>query len=162
MSPQSHTLPEHQVQGATGASLSELCGTGHLEPLVSQFAGQSHKTASLLGVAVITPCMLTLGPLLSLGLCLRACGRTRLPSRGLGVLPWIRVVVASVLVLVLVDLFWVAISASSSSTLALVLAFPTAFRLALPESLLLPLPPPLPEPLPGSSPFSFADRRCLS
>ena len=75
--------------------------------------------------------MLKLGPLLLLGLCLRACGRTRVPSRGLGVSPWIRVGVASVLVLVLVVLVWLAISASSSSTLALVLAFPTAFRLAL-------------------------------
>ena len=72
-----------------------------------------------------------LGPLLSLGLSLRACGRTRLPSRGLGVPPWIRVGVASVLVLVLVVLVWLAISASSSSTLALVLAFATTFRLTL-------------------------------
>ena len=40
-------------------------------------------------------------------------------------------------------------------------ACPPPFDLPLPESLPLPLPPPLPEPLPGSSPFSFADRRCL-
>ena len=39
--------------------------------------------------------------------------------------------------------------------------FPRPFDLPLPESLPLRLPPPLPEPLPGSSPFSFADRRCL-
>ena len=84
----------------------------------------------LFGVAVITTFMLTLGPLFSLGLCLRACGRTRVPSRGLGVSPLIRVGVASVLVLVLVVLVWLAISASSSSTLGLVLAFPTTFRLA--------------------------------
>ena len=38
---------------------------------------------------------------------------------------------ASVLVLVLVVLVWLAISASCSSTFALVLAFPTTFRLAL-------------------------------
>ena len=76
--------------------------------------------------------MLTLGPLFSLGLSLRACGRTRLPSRGLVVRPWIRVGVASVLVLVLVVLVWLAISAPCSSTLALVLAFPTTFHLALP------------------------------
>ena len=75
--------------------------------------------------------MLTLGPLLSLGLSLPACGRTRLPSRGLGVPPWISVGDASVLVLVLVVLVWLAISASSSSTLALVLAFSTTFPLAL-------------------------------
>ena len=75
--------------------------------------------------------MLTLGPLFSLGVCLRACGRTRLPSRALGVPPWIRVGVASVLVLVLAALAWLAISASSSSTLVLVLSSPTTFRLAL-------------------------------
>ena len=40
-------------------------------------------------------------------------------------------------------------------------ACPRPFDLPLPESLPLPLPPPLPEPLPGSSPLSFADRRCL-
>ena len=39
--------------------------------------------------------------------------------------------------------------------------FPRPFDLPLPESLPFPLPPPLQEPLPGSSPFSFADRRCL-
>ena len=38
---------------------------------------------------------------------------------------------------------------------------PRPFDLPLPASLPLPLPPPLPERLPGSSPFSFADRRCL-
>ena len=122
--------PEHQVQGPSGASPSELRGTGHLGPLVPQFAGHPLKTASLLGIAVITIFMLTLVPLLSLGLSLRVCGRTRLPFRGLGVPPWIRVGVASVLVLVLVVFVCLAISASSSSTLALVLAFPTALRLA--------------------------------
>ena len=75
--------------------------------------------------------MLTLGPLFSLGLSLRACGGTRLPSRGLGVPPWIRVGVASVLVRVLVVLVWLAVSASSLSTLTLVLPFSTSFRLAL-------------------------------
>ena len=32
----------------TGVSPSELRGTGHLEPLVPQFAGHPHETASLL------------------------------------------------------------------------------------------------------------------
>ena len=75
--------------------------------------------------------MLTLGSLFSLGLRLRACGGTRLPSRGLGVHPWIRVRVASVLVRVLVVLVWLAASASSSSTLTFVLPLSTSFRLAL-------------------------------
>ena len=75
--------------------------------------------------------MLTLAFLLSLGLSLRACGRTRLPSRKLGVPSWIGVGVASVLGLVLVVLVWLAISASSLSSLALVLEIPTAFRPAL-------------------------------
>ena len=75
--------------------------------------------------------MLTLGPLFSLRLRLRACGGTRLPSRGLGVPPWIRVGIASVPVRVLVVLVWLAVSASSSSTLLLVLPFSTSFRLAL-------------------------------
>ena len=75
--------------------------------------------------------MLTLGSLFSLGLRLRACGGTRLPSRGLGVPPWIRVRVASVLVRVLVVLVWLAVSASSSSTLTFVLPLSTSFRLAL-------------------------------
>ena len=98
-------------------------------PLFRNFAGHHHEKAFFLGVAVITTFMLTLGPLL--GLSLRACGRTRLPSIGPGVPPLIRVGVASILVLVLPVLVWLAISASSSSTLALVLAFPRAFRLAL-------------------------------
>ena len=59
------------------------------------------------------------------------CGRSSLPSRGLGVPPWIRVGVASVLVRVLVVLVWLAVSASSSSTLTLVLPLSTSFRLAL-------------------------------
>ena len=75
--------------------------------------------------------MLTYGPLFSLGLSLRARGRTRLPSRGLGVPPWNRVGVASVLVRVVVVLVWLQASASSSSTLLLVLSFSTSFRLAL-------------------------------
>ena len=75
--------------------------------------------------------MLTIGSLFSLGLRLRACGGTRLPSRGLGVPPWIRVRVASVLVRLLVVLVWLAVSASSSSTLTFVLPFATSFRLAL-------------------------------
>ena len=69
--------------------------------------------------------MLMLGPLFSLGLRLRACGGTRLPSRRLGLPPWIRVEVASVLVRVLVVLVWLAVS------LLLVLPFPTSFQLAL-------------------------------
>ena len=44
---------------------------------------------------------------------------------------WIRVGVASVLVRVLVVLVWLAVSASSSSTLVPVLPFSTSFRLAL-------------------------------
>ena len=75
--------------------------------------------------------MLTLGPLFSLGLRLRACGGTRLPSRGLGVPPWIRVGVASVLVGDLVVLVWLAVIASSSSTFTLVLPLSTSFQLAL-------------------------------
>ena len=75
--------------------------------------------------------MLTLGSLFSLGLHLRACGGTRLPSRGLGVPPWIGVGVASVLVRVLVVLVWLAVSALSSSTLTLVLPLYSSFRLAL-------------------------------
>ena len=75
--------------------------------------------------------MLTLGRLFSLGLCLRACGGTRLPSRGLGAPPWIRVGVASVLVRILVVLVRLAVSASSSSTLVLVMPFSTSLRLAL-------------------------------
>ena len=39
--------------------------------------------------------------------------------------------------------------------------FSRPFAIPLPESLPLPLPPLLPELLPGSSPFSFADTRCL-
>ena len=111
-------------------SPSEFSGHHHLEALVPQFAGHSHETATLLSVAVISTLMLPLGPLLLLGLRLRASGGSRLPSRGLGVPPWIRVGVASVLVLVLVVHVWLAV-ASSSSTLRLVLAFPTALRLAL-------------------------------
>ena len=68
MSPYSDTYPEHQVQGPTGASLSELRETGHLEPLVPGFAGHPHEAASLLSVAVITTLMLTLGSLFSLRL----------------------------------------------------------------------------------------------
>ena len=75
--------------------------------------------------------MLTLGSLFSLGLRLRACGGTGLPSRGLGVPPCIRVRVASVLVRVLVVLVWLAVSASSSSTLTFVLPLSTSFGLAL-------------------------------
>ena len=75
--------------------------------------------------------MLTLGPLFSLGLSLRACGGTRLPFRGLGAPPWLRVGVASVLVQFLLVLVWLAVSASSSSTLVLVLPFSTSLRLAL-------------------------------
>ena len=97
--------------------------------------------------------MLMLGSLFLLGPHLRACSGSRLPSRGLGVPPSIRVRVASVLGRVLIVLVWLEVSASSSSTLT--------FDLPLPESLPLSLPPPLPEPLPGFSPFSFADRRCL-
>ena len=74
--------------------------------------------------------MVMLRPLLSLGLSRRACGWTRLPSRGLRVPPWIRAGVASVLVLVLVVLVVLAISASSSSNLILVLSFPRTFALA--------------------------------
>ena len=87
--------------------------------------------APLLSVAVITTFMLTLGSLFSLGLRLRACGWTRLPSRGLGVPPCIRVRVASVSVRVLVVLVWLAVSASSSSTLTFVLPLSTSFRPAL-------------------------------
>ena len=68
MSPYSDTYPKHQVLGATGASPSDFRGTGHLEPLVPQFAGHPHETASLLSVAVITTFVLPLGPLFSLGL----------------------------------------------------------------------------------------------
>ena len=67
-SPYSDTYPKDQVLGPTRASPSELRGTGHLEPLVPQFAGHPHETASLLSVAVITTFLLTLGPLFSLGL----------------------------------------------------------------------------------------------
>ena len=111
-------------------SPSEFSWHHHLEALVPQFAGHSHETATLLSVAVISTLMLTLGSLLLLGLRLRASGGSRLPSRGLGVPPWIRVGVASVLVLILVVHVGLAI-ASSSSSLRLVLAFPTALRLAL-------------------------------
>ena len=75
--------------------------------------------------------MLTPGSLFSLGLRLRACGGTRLPSGELGVPPWIGVRVASVLACVLVVLVWLAVSASSSSTLTFVLPLSTSFRLAL-------------------------------
>ena len=67
-SPYSDTYPKHQVLGPTGASPSELHGTGHLEPLVAQFAGHPHEKASLLSVTVITAFMLTLSPLFLLGL----------------------------------------------------------------------------------------------
>ena len=76
--------------------------------------------------------MLTLGPLFYLGQILRACGGTRLLSRGLGVPPWIRVGVASVLVRVLVVLLCLPVSASFSSTLVLVLPFSKSFPPALP------------------------------
>ena len=66
--PPSNTYPKHQVLGAAGASPSELRGTGHLEPLVPQFAGHPHETAPLLSVAIITTFMLTLGALFLLGL----------------------------------------------------------------------------------------------
>ena len=120
--------PEHQVQSPTRASPSELRGTCHLEPLVPQFAGHPHEAGSLLSLAIVTTFMSFLGPLLFLGLSLRACGPpgTRLPYRGLGVPPWIRVGVASGLVLVLVILISLAVTASSLSTLPLVLAFLTA------------------------------------
>ena len=59
---------QHFHLGATRASPSEFSGTGHLEPLVPQFAGHPHETASLLGVAVITTFMLTLGSMFLLGL----------------------------------------------------------------------------------------------
>ena len=61
-----HDLGQHFH--ATRASPSELRGTGHLEPLVPQFAGHPHETAPLLSVAVITTFMLTLGSLFLLGL----------------------------------------------------------------------------------------------
>ena len=119
----SRAPPERPRQNSAGQVTSNS--------LFRNFARHPHETASLLGVAVITTFMLTLGPLLSLALCLRACGRTRLPSRGLGAPPLIGVAVASVLVLVLVVLVWLGISTSSLSTLVLVLSFPTTFCLAL-------------------------------
>ena len=107
---------------------------------------------------MVSTFMSSLGPLLLLGLSLRACGRpgTKLPSRGLGVPPWIRIGVASGLVLVLVILILLAVSAS----LALVLAFPMAFRLAFARVVLV-LGTAVARALARILALSFADRRCL-
>ena len=132
MSPKSDTYPEHQVRRPPGASLSELRGAGHFEPLLLEFTRHAHEAGALAGIGLVPIFISTLGRLFLLALRLgTGCNsRVGLPTRWLRVPPWRRIRVPSgrVRILVLVGLV---VAASSSTFTFATLAFAIPLGLAL-------------------------------
>ena len=131
-SPKKDAYPEHQICRSSGASLSELRGAGHFEPLVLKFPRHAHETGAFAGVRLVPIFVGTLSPLFLLGLRLETGRRSRvwLPTRGLRVPHWRIIGLPSGLVRVLV-LVRLAVRGSSSTFAFATLAFAIALGLTL-------------------------------
>ena len=131
-SPKTDMYPQHQVCRPPGASLSELRGAGHFEPLLLEFTRRAHEAGALAGIGLLPIFVSMLGPLFLLALCVGTGrgSRVRLPTTGLRVPPWCRIRVPSgqVQVPVLVRL---AVTASLSTFAFATLAFVIPLGLAL-------------------------------